>query len=404
MRRIDDLLLVAALVTLIAYLFVTHLHAPVSPNWVLLPALLIIGSVAASRSERLRYRQRTSKYAAELNQVMSEYQALSSEAMVYAETKFSALEVEMSEAQRVISEATGKLYGSFTGLQSHSTDQREALGALVDELLEMAGTEKSGLEEQTSLQRFFDETQSLIGEFIARMSDLGEASLGIAQSFEEMRGSIQTVTASLNSIGEIAKQTDMLALNASIQAGRAGEAGREFAVVADEVHKLAVRTSEVNRKVRTNLDEILHSLAEVGSRVDQACRIDMTIAARSRETIGHLGDEMHLLTEKARTYSLRLSEVSDRMHTLTSEGVLAMQFEDLVTQMMNRISIKSVNVGKFLHAFLSLHQDTDEKDGLERFRNRCDRLVGLMVASQEEFDAVGSHRRNGTGESVVELF
>ncbi len=390
MRRIDDYLAVAALMTLVAFWIIAQVATSPSAHWLLVPVLLLTTAILVSRGERGRWKARSSQYTRELDAVMSEYQTLSSAAMTYAEAQFTALEDEMVEAQRIIQDSTSRLYGSFTGLESQSTDQREALRALVDELLDMAGSESAEAEEQASLHKFFDETKALINEFIIKVTELRDASLGIAESFTQMRGKIQAVTQSLNRIGEVTKQTDLLALNAAIQAGRAGDAGREFAVVADEVHKLAARTREVNSSVRSSLDEILASLEEVGGRVDLACQLDLTIATRSRETVGQLGEEMQLLTDKARTHSVRISEVSDQMQALTRDGVLAMQFEDIVTQMMGRISKKSANVGHFLHAFLSLHQDTDAKNGLERFRSRSHRLVALMVESQQNTDSIST--------------
>lgn len=403
MKRIDDLMTWAALTSLAA-IWLTSQFMPVSFHWLLLPLGLLIASIGLSRHERSRWKQRQQSYMAELGRVMSEYHTLSNTAMEHADSQFSSLEKEMEEAQHIIRDSTSKLYGSLTGLESQSTDQRQVLNALINELLEMTGSENSQVQEQAGLQRFFDETHALISEFVAKMTELRDASRGVASSFEEMRGKVDAITVSLNDVSEITKQTDLLALNAAIEAARAGESGRGFAVVADEVRKLAARTGEVNRDIRHTLDEILASLHEVDTRVQQSSQMDMSIADKSKETLAALGDEMLALTDKARDHSRHITEVTERMQHLTKEGVLAMQFEDIVTQMMNRISKKSLNVGDFLHAFLTLHHDQQETDGLQRFRHRCERLVTLMHQSHQQLDAVGHPSAKGAPATSIELF
>ena len=101
----------------------------------------------------------------------------------------------------------------------------------------------------------------------------------------------------------------------------------------------------------------------------------------------YVGQEMLRLTDKAREHSRHITKVTEQMHRLTQEGVLAMQFEDIVTQMMNRISQKTLNVGQYLHAFIGLHQDQGETDGLQRFKLRSQRLLSLRAISPLFVDA-----------------
>jgi methyl-accepting chemotaxis protein len=190
------------------------------------------------------------------------------------------------------------------------------------------------------------------------MSQLQTTSQGIASSFEQMQNQVTRINGSLNDIAAITKQTDLLALNAAIEAARAGEAGRGFAVVADEVRNLAARTGEFNVDIRNGLSDILSSLQTVGLRIADATSIDMSIAEKSQATLHELGSELLELTSQAREHSRHITAVTEQMHNLTQEGVMAMQFEDIVTQMMDRINQRANNVGEYMHAFLACTMTT----------------------------------------------
>jgi len=404
LKRIDDLLIWAALCAGAGIWLWGELAGNLSPHWTLLPIALLCGAMLLSRRERKRWKARQNGYMNELAKVMAEYHTLSNEAMAHADRQFSGLEKEMEEARNIIRDSVIQLSGSLTGLEVQSTDQRQVLKSLIDEMLEMTGSADSQASEQVGLQRFFDETNHLIAEFAAKMDELRSVSLGIATSFEEMQGQVAHITTTLDGVSDITKQTDLLALNAAIEAARAGEAGRGFAVVADEVRKLAARTGGFNSDIRQSLEGMLRSLRTVGSQVVQATQTDMSIAEKSKGTLLDLEKDMMGLTEKAREHSRHITEVTEQMHRLTQEGVLAMQFEDIVSQMMERISQKTLNVGQYLHAFLTLHQDQGETDGLHRFRMRSQRLVSLMVDSQTNLENMGANRSHSSDSQAVEFF
>ena len=385
-----------------------QMTGPLSMHWFLLLAVTLAAASLFSLDQRRRWKARQQGYITELNAVMSEYNTLSTEAMAHAEMQFTSLEQEMLEAQGIIRDSVNKLSGSLTGLESQSSDQRQILRSLIDEMLQMTGSDNVEVQKQAGLQRFFDETNALIGEFVSKMDQLRSTSAGVAISFEQIQSQAGQITNTLNDISGITKQTDLLALNAAIEAARAGEAGRGFAVVADEVRKLAARTGEFNIDIRQALGGILKSLQEVGVRVTSATNIDMSIAEQSRATLSELGEELLTLTQTARQHSDHITEVTEKMHSLTQEGVMAMQFEDIVTQMMSRISQRTLNVGEYMHAFLNLHHDQGQTDGLQRFRQRSQRLIELLVNSHVKADALRAHSitksPGGNDDGDIELF
>ena len=385
-----------------------QMTGPLSMHWFLLLAVTLAAASLFSLDQRRRWKARQQGYITELNAVMSEYNTLSTEAMAHAEMQFTSLEQEMLEAQGIIRDSVNKLSGSLTGLESQSSDQRQILRSLIDEMLQMTGSDNVEVQKQAGLQRFFDETNALIGEFVSKMDQLRSTSAGVAISFEQIQSQAGQITNTLNDISGITKQTDLLALNAAIEAARAGESGRGFAVVADEVRKLAARTGEFNVDIRQALGGILQSLQEVGVRVASATNIDMSIAEQSRATLSELGEELLTLTQTARQHSDHITEVTEKMHSLTQEGVMAMQFEDIVTQMMSRISQRTLNVGEYMHAFLNLHHDQGQTDGLQRFRQRSQRLVELLVNSHVKADALRAHSITkspaGNDDGDIELF
>ena len=408
MKRIDDILLWLMVALCLGLWIAAQMTGPLSMHWFLLLAVTLAAASLFSLDQRRRWKARQQGYITELNAVMSEYNTLSTEAMAHAEMQFTSLEQEMLEAQGIIRDSVNKLSGSLTGLESQSSDQRQILRSLIDEMLQMTGSDNVEVQKQAGLQRFFDETNALIGEFVSKMDQLRSTSAGVAISFEQIQSQAGQITNTLNDISGITKQTDLLALNAAIEAARAGESGRGFAVVADEVRKLAARTGEFNVDIRQALGGILQSLQEVGVRVASATNIDMSIAEQSRATLSELGEELLTLTQTARQHSDHITEVTEKMHSLTQEGVMAMQFEDIVTQMMSRISQRTLNVGEYMHAFLNLHHDQGQTDGLQRFRQRSDRLIELLVNSHVKADALRSRSvaksSAGNDDGDIELF
>ena len=200
-------------------------------------------------------------------------------------------------------------------------------------------------------------------EAIEQMRDISartDQALQLINDLNDKSDRIQDVT---HVIEGIAEQTNLLALNAAIEAARAGEHGRGFAVVADEVRSLASRTSDSTQQVGTIVREIQHSTQEVVATIeDLVSRI--TFGSEKVETVGNRLGEMAAqfdevehqiggiaeavshshghIEDISRSISSLKEEVSDgnsQMHLLSSQAESLMQGAETLTAELARQAV-----------------------------------------------------------------
>ena len=159
-----------------------------------------------------------------------------------------------------------------------------------------------------------DDVLEASGSMIVLVDEVGTASASI----NTMNENTQQIVSVLGVIGEIADQTNLLALNAAIEAARAGEQGRGFAVVADEVRSLAARTQSSTAEI----NEILTTLRQDASSAVAAMEVTKTSCERTAENAERVSNSLDAVTGsivEINDLSTQIATASEEQSSVTEE-------------------------------------------------------------------------------------
>ncbi len=244
-------------------------------------------------------------------------------------SQFAAIRDETGRVQSLLADAIARLSESFTGMHASAETQRQMAFAA------------AGAETADDSAAVFDEFVTNTSGVMQRVVDNVVANSKVAMELVELTEGIaartRDVQGILSEIGAIAKQTNLLALNAAIEAARAGEAGRGFAVVADEVRDLSGRTTKFSQQISGVMQSMQVSVRQTEGAIERMAGQDMTFALESRQQVeGVLGDlERHSTTRREAIG--RLGSSADDMAAQVGQAIMALQFQDMVSQLIGHV-------------------------------------------------------------------
>jgi len=330
--------------------------------------------------------------------------ALLSELSMLIETQSAEVHGSLAQIKTVVIDATTTLAGSFNELNEKSQFQ----GVLVNGLVSSGQSDGEGANDTFNTQVFVAETHSLLSHFIELLLNTSTSSMKIVHTIDDVSNQMQEVYTLLKDVTGIANQTNLLALNAAIEAARAGEAGRGFAVVADEVRNLSQHSNRFSDEIQSVIGKANVSIDEAKELVSSMASKDMTDIITAKTSVDEMLKSIESYNEKVDADIGQLSIVSGEISMAVGAAVRSLQFEDVITQVvgysadhMDRISSLVERIGKSAIAIEGNSGDNDSEvlDMIQIYRNEINQL-------KEEWDTPLNKAvsQNSMDQGEIEMF
>lgn len=254
-------------------------------------------------------------------------------AVALVEQQITAPAEDLARVRGLIADATRELSTSFGRLHDLTQRQQEHVRTLLSDIGAEGGAAQAGVTVD-QLAENVAQTAELLGQFVTLVVTLSKRGMDIFYRVEEATERLEAAQRLVKDVRWIADQTAMLAINATIESARLGEAGAGFAVVAGEVRQLAQRAREISGGIGQEITGSWEAAQAALAATRENAAQDLTILLTSRTRIEHLAEGIRSLE---RTITGKLAAVDELAGQVSAESATAcrsLQFEDIARQIL----------------------------------------------------------------------
>lgn len=358
-------LLWPSLITLITF-FLPLFFATDILYWVVNPSLFLMWAIVVYRIQSVPAEEDEELDASlSLDRTIDSYASGLNSCTQYEVNEYT---LELEQVKKMISNAVETLSASFNDMHQLTVAQTQAMNALVHNFSE----DDDGSGDQLNFQKFTEETDNILDYFINYILEVSQQSMAMVSIITDVDDHMSDIGGLLGDVQNIADQTNLLALNAAIEAARAGEAGRGFAVVADEVRNLSKHSDRFSEEIKGVVTKSRNNIGKAKKMIEVMASKDMNIAISSKANIDEMMSGIAALNDNVANKLVEVSGYANEMEQAVGGAVRALQFEDMARQQI-----------EFLQKNTSHFQEIAEEinAGLDSFKVADEQLKAAELQS-----------------------
>ncbi|WP_254917724.1 methyl-accepting chemotaxis protein, partial [Vibrio sp. V11_P1A41T118] len=266
------------------------------------------------------------------------------------------------DASQELSSLTEVMTISMSETKDSAQEEFNEIDQLATAMSEMTSTVQtvaehaqnaSALTEQASGQA--ETGQRFVKGTITKMSELSKDIAASAQAVNQVEERVVAIGSVVGTIQSISEQTNLLALNAAIEAARAGEAGRGFAVVADEVRNLAQRTQKATIEIQEMISQLQNSANSAVDLMEKS----VVEAAEGVELVTNAGTELDGIVNQVQ----RINDMNIQIATAAGQQTsVAQEMDQNLTNVRELVEASVTVVGELLETSEIMQSNAEELD------------------------------------------